>query len=86
VTATKFPTAPAPVIVGDVARDMAFYGEATPEQWQHAVTGVGGDDRARWLLDLRRGRRWTPDALLVAHAFAGLLGLGPDPQTVHAPT
>jgi hypothetical protein len=86
MTTTKFPSPPVPVIVGQVALDMAWYGEATPEQWQHAVAGVGGEERARWLLDLRRGRRWTPDALLVAHAFAGLLGLGPGPQTVHDST
>ena len=72
------------------AVELAGDGIWPADAWQMALDGVGPQERIDWLLAnaMPAERRfWTPDALVIAHAGARLMEVGPyGEQPVHAPT
>lgn len=79
-TATQ-PVAPA---VSRLARERAAATVYTRGEWQVAVDGAGGEERAGWLLREVPSAGASPAALIIAHAAARLLDLEHDGPT--APT
>lgn len=58
-----------------LALELAAASGRPPIEWEAAVAAVGGEERARWLLE-HCGQRWsrmTPEALCFAHVVAQLL-------------